>query len=64
MPIQFTRREKHVLIIVALTLIAIVIMLASGVEQSTLDDYEFIWLIFYVTPLGIYIATDPERRKT
>lgn len=60
MSIIFTPREKHVLTIAILTLLAIIV---SGVDQQTLNDYELIWLIFYVFPLGLYIATDPARSK-
>jgi len=56
----FTRREKYVIIIFVVTVLAII---ASGVDQQTLNDYEFIWLFFYVVPIGIYIATDPAHRQ-
>ena len=54
-----TRREKHVLIIFFITLLGIIL---SGVDQQTINHYELLWLLFYVAPLGLYIATDPERR--
>jgi hypothetical protein len=34
-----TRREKHVLIIAAIT---IVMIIASGVDQETLNQYEYL----------------------
>jgi len=55
----FTRREKHVLVVFILTGLA---LLPFHIEQQTLNDYELLWLFFYVMPLGVYIATDPERR--
>jgi len=57
----FTRREKHVLIIAAIT---IVMIIASGVDQETLNQYESIWLLLYVLPLGLYIITDSQRRQS
>lgn len=57
---QFTRREKHVAIIGALS---VLIIIFSNVDQSTLNGYELLWLLFFVVPIGIYIITDPERRK-
>lgn len=56
----FTRREKHVLIIAAIT---IVIIVASSVDQETLNQYEYLWLLLYVLPLGLYIATDSDRKS-
>lgn len=55
-----TRREKH---FIAVFILTVLIILFSGVDQQTINDYEFLWLLFYVAPLGLYIATDPERRK-
>lgn len=55
----FTRREKHIVIILVVTLVSI---LFSGVDQQTLNDHEYLFLLFYVAPLGVYIATDPQRR--
>jgi hypothetical protein len=55
----FTRREKHVLVVFALTLLAILLF---HIEQQTINDYELLWLLLYVLPLGAYIATDPERK--
>ena len=55
----FTRRERHVLVVLTLTLVA---LLLFHIEPQNLTDYELLWLLFYVMPLGAYIATDPERR--
>ncbi len=55
-----THREKHITVI---ALITILIILASGIDQETLNQYELLWLLFYVTPLGLYLLTDPNRRK-
>jgi hypothetical protein len=56
---NLTRREKHLLIIAVITLAAV---FALRLDQETLNNYEYLWLIFYVAPLGIYALTDPERR--
>lgn len=58
--ISITRREKHVLIIAILTILIIIV---SGIDQQTLNDYEYAWLLFYVLPMGLYIVTDPARRS-
>lgn len=57
----FTRREKHVIVLLCITVISII---ASGVDQQTLNDYEILFMFLFVVPVGIYIATDPERRIT
>jgi len=57
---NFTRREKHVAVLLGITVILITL---SGVDQETLNNYELLWLLFYVAPIGLYIATDPERRS-
>jgi hypothetical protein len=56
---NLTRREKHILIVAVFTL---AVIFALGLDQETLNNYEYIWLIFYIIPLGIYAITDPERR--
>jgi len=56
----FTHREKHVLVIVVVTFIVIAL---SGVDQQTLEAWSIPAMIFYVAPIGLYIATDPERLK-
>lgn len=60
----FTRREKHVLIIVVLTLAVLFwAFIKSLIDQQTLEDWALVWLILYVLPLGIYLLTDRERRE-
>lgn len=53
-----TRREKHILII----LVALLIILAF-IPQEIVNKHELLYLVFVVFPLGLYIATDPDRRK-
>ena len=55
--IRFTKREKIVLLLWALAL-----PIVFTIPQQTLNQYEFLWLIFFITPIGILIATDPERK--
>lgn len=55
----FTRREKHVIVLMCITVILIIF---SGVDQQTLNDYEMLFMLLFVVPIGVYIATDPERR--
>ena len=54
---KLTRREIHLLIILALTF---PILIVTNFE--TIIQNELLWLIIYVAPLGFYIATDPERK--
>ena len=56
---KLTRREIHLLIILALTFPILIVT-----KFETIIQNELLWLIFYVAPLGFYIATDPERRKS
>jgi len=55
-----TRREKHALVIASIIALAFVIF---NPDQSTTEVLEYVGLFFVVFPLGIYIASDPERRK-
>jgi hypothetical protein len=55
---EFTRREKHVAVIMLLFLLGV---LAFGNRLPDNDIYEYLVLIFVVAPVGFYIATDPER---
>ena len=58
MPNIFTRREK---IVVGLFL---VLLLAFFVFPALLNpDYEILYLLLIVVPVGLLIATDPERRN-
>lgn len=54
----FTRREK---IVVGLFL---VLLLAFFIFPALLNpDYEILYLLLIVVPVGLLIATDPERRN-
>lgn len=57
---MLTRREKHVLI-AALILALIFVIVRPSYE--TIREWEYLLLFIVVAPLGLYIATDPERRK-
>ena len=58
MPNIFTRREK---IVVGLFL---VLLLAFFIFPALLNpDYEILYLLLIVVPVGLLIATDPERRN-
>lgn len=54
---KLTRREIHLLIILAITFPILIVT-----KFETIIQNELIWLIFYVAPLGFYIATDPQRK--
>jgi len=56
--ISLTRREKTTLIIAAFLAIAFIF-----IPQQVLDGAEILYLLLVVFPIGIYIATDPERMK-
>lgn len=53
-----TRREK-----IALVTAAFFALLFIFIPQPVLDELEYPYLFLVVLPLGIYIATDPERNK-
>ena len=56
MPNIFTRREK---IVVGLFL---VLLLAFFIFPALLNpDYEILYMLLIVVPVGLLIATDPER---
>lgn len=57
---QLTRREKHVLVILAILLVAFMIIRPS---YETVQEWEWLFLFVVVGPIGFYIASDPERRK-
>jgi hypothetical protein len=64
MPNIFTRREKHILVIIVLSMIALIIALEKGlIDQQTLDGWALFGMFFFVLPLGIYLITDRERDK-
>ena len=54
---NITTREKHVLIIFTLTL-----PILAFFNQQIINEHEIELLLFYLAPLGFYIATDPQRR--
>lgn len=56
--ISLTRREKTTLIIAA-----ILAILFLFIPQQVLNEWEYLALLIIVFPIGIYIATDPERIK-
>jgi len=51
-----TRREK-----IVLTVAGVLSPFIFIVPQHIINDYEMVWLLLVVLPLGILIATDPER---
>jgi hypothetical protein len=51
-----TRREKHILII-----LVILLPILAFIPQTTVKEYEVFFHAFITFPLGLYIATDPER---
>lgn len=54
----FTRREKIVLVI------ALVFLLAFITFPALLNpDYEILYMLLIVVPIGLLIATDKERLK-
>ena len=54
---MFTRREKHVLVF-----LAIIFPILYFADLPAIIKSEFFWLIFVVIPVGIYLVTDRERR--
>lgn len=55
---SLTRREKIALIIAAFFAFAFIF-----IPQQILDGWEVLILLLVVFPIGIYIATDPDRMK-
>lgn len=58
--VMLTRREKHVLIVAAIVAILFMIIRPS---YETVREWEYLSLWVIVAPIGLYIATDPERKK-
>ena len=55
----FSRREKHVIIIAMITAVVLTYAIKAGhIDQQIINDWELVWLLFYVLPLGIYLVTD------
>jgi len=57
---NLTRREKHVLIAALIIAIALVLTRPS---YETIKEWDWFTLWVIVAPIGLYIATDPERKK-
>lgn len=57
---KLTHREKHVLI--AAIILAMFFIITSP-SSSTVQEWEWFFLLFVVAPLGLYLASDPERKK-
>ena len=57
---KLTRREKLVLIVALILAIIFVIVRPS---YQTAQEWEYFLLFIVVGPLGLYIATDPERME-
>jgi hypothetical protein len=55
---SLTRREKIFLISMG-----VLMLILSFIPQSTVNNYEVLLLVVILIPLGLMIATDPERRK-
>lgn len=55
---MLTRREK-----VVLTAAAIAFIVFIFIPQQILNNWEYLYLLCFVAPIGFYIATDPERIK-
>lgn len=53
-----TRREKHFLVIAALIAISSIV-----IPDHFTDDLEMILIYFFAFPIGLYVATDPERKN-
>lgn len=55
---NLTHREKTTLIIAAI--LALILLF---IPQQIINEWEYLSLLCIVFPIGIYIATDPERIK-
>jgi len=53
-----TRREA-----IAFGIVVVIVAVVFLAGPRILENWEMAFLVFIVLPLGIYIATDPERRK-
>lgn len=56
---KLTKREKIVAVVMGILILLIFIIPPNLLK----DEYEYLWLFIVVIPIGILIATDPERRK-
>lgn len=55
---NITRRESHVLPIA----LPVMIIILSLFSMEYIIKHQVFFLLAFVTPIGLYIATDPERR--
>ena len=53
-----TKRER-----VALVIAAFLAVIFLFIPQQVLNEWEYLYLFFIVFPLGMHIATDPERAQ-
>lgn len=56
---KLTKREKIAVMITGLA----TLILFTIPKHLLKDEHEYLWLFLVVLPIGILIATDPERRK-
>jgi hypothetical protein len=54
----FTKRER-----VFIGVLFVLLILAFIIPQNIIDQLEPLLLLCFATPMGFYIATDPERIK-
>lgn len=53
---KITKREK-----IVLGIFAILCIVSGFTPQKIINDWEYVYLLCILTPLGLYILTDPER---
>jgi len=58
----FTKREKIIFIAIGLIIFTFAFLLQFTAFEAT-KGWEVLFLIFIVFPIGLLIATDPERIK-
>jgi NAD/NADP transhydrogenase beta subunit len=57
---KLTRREKHILVAAAIIALFFII---THPDQATAEKWEYFYILLIALPLGMYLVTDPERRK-
>lgn len=55
---MITKREK-----IFIVTLGVLIFILAFIPQDIVDNYEVLLLVVVLLPLGLMIATDPERRK-
>jgi hypothetical protein len=55
-----SKREKHFIVIV---FVSGILIMWFGKNIQANDELELLYMLFFVVPVGVYIATDLERRK-